>query len=191
VRTPTSLRTLEAWTHIPRLYWRSPRTAGHRLHGARVAGFCDGEFWHGKDLSKRLARLASGHTAVYWVARVGSSRRHLEGLANVSGNAARDRQVDEALSLAAEPTSGSGKAKSSATHKLGTVSDSADCASQESTLIRASGVDSRSGSTALPSSRMSTVIAFEMRELRGHVQDGLRPRQWCSPLRKQSRSTRE
>jgi DNA mismatch endonuclease (patch repair protein) len=41
----------------------------------RVAVFCDGDFWHGRDLEKRLAKLAAGHNAVYWVAKV---RRNVE-----------------------------------------------------------------------------------------------------------------
>ena len=37
---------------------------------ARVAVFCDGDFWHGRDLEHRLARLAAGHNAPYWVAKI-------------------------------------------------------------------------------------------------------------------------
>ena len=36
----------------------------------RVVVFCDGDFWHGRDLSKRLAALAAGHNAAYWLAKV-------------------------------------------------------------------------------------------------------------------------
>lgn len=36
----------------------------------RVVIFCDGDFWHGRDLSERLAILARGHNAAYWVAKV-------------------------------------------------------------------------------------------------------------------------
>lgn len=52
---------------------------------ARVVIFCDGDFWHGRDLAARLARLAAGHNAPYWVAKI---RRNVE----------RDRETDAALS---------------------------------------------------------------------------------------------
>jgi DNA mismatch endonuclease, patch repair protein len=55
----------------------------YRLHGAglpgrpdilfpkqRVVVFCDGDFWHGRDLEARLAKLARGHNAPYWIAKV-------------------------------------------------------------------------------------------------------------------------
>jgi DNA mismatch endonuclease (patch repair protein) len=41
----------------------------------RLAIFCDGDFWHGRDLEARLARLSQGHNASYWVAKV---RRNVE-----------------------------------------------------------------------------------------------------------------
>lgn len=37
---------------------------------ARVVVFCDGDFWHGRNLQQRLERLAEGHNARYWVAKV-------------------------------------------------------------------------------------------------------------------------
>lgn len=37
---------------------------------ARVAVFCDGDFWHGRNLLSRLNRLASGNNAQYWTAKV-------------------------------------------------------------------------------------------------------------------------
>jgi DNA mismatch endonuclease (patch repair protein) len=55
--------------------------------GARVVVFCDGDFWHGRDLSARLARLAAGHNAAYWIAKV-------------QANVARDRRQTEALERA-------------------------------------------------------------------------------------------
>lgn len=36
----------------------------------KVAVFCDGDFWHGRDLHKRLERLASGHNAPYWITKI-------------------------------------------------------------------------------------------------------------------------
>ncbi len=40
-----------------------------------LAVFCDGDFWHGRDLEIRVAKLAQGHNASYWVAKV---RRNAE-----------------------------------------------------------------------------------------------------------------
>lgn len=36
----------------------------------RVAIFCDGDFWHGRQLRQRLKSLASDHNPVYWVAKI-------------------------------------------------------------------------------------------------------------------------
>ena len=55
--------------------------------GARVVVFCDGDFWHGRDLDARLARLQRGHNAPYWVAKI-------------TGNVERDRRHDAHLSAA-------------------------------------------------------------------------------------------
>lgn len=52
----------------------------------RVAVFCDGDFWHGRNLDQRLAKLERGHNAPYWVEKI-------------KGNVARDRRND--LELAA------------------------------------------------------------------------------------------
>jgi DNA mismatch endonuclease (patch repair protein) len=46
--------------------------------------FCDGDFWHGRDLDQRLAKLKRGHNATYWVAKV---RRNVE----------RDREQERML----------------------------------------------------------------------------------------------
>lgn len=50
----------------------------------RVAVFCDGDFWHGRNLDARIAKLQQGHNAPYWVAKI-------------RGNVARDRSVDTEL----------------------------------------------------------------------------------------------
>jgi DNA mismatch endonuclease (patch repair protein) len=50
----------------------------------RVVIFCDGDFWHGRDFEKLLAKLAQGHNAPYWTAKI---RRNVE----------RDQQQTEAL----------------------------------------------------------------------------------------------
>jgi len=36
----------------------------------RVAVFCDGDFWHGRNLESRVAKLARGNNPSYWVAKV-------------------------------------------------------------------------------------------------------------------------
>lgn len=36
----------------------------------RVVIFCDGDFWHGRNLEQRLAKLRAGHNAAYWIAKV-------------------------------------------------------------------------------------------------------------------------
>ncbi len=51
---------------------------------ARVAVFCDGDFWHGRDWIARRARLAAGANAAYWVAKI-------------EANIARDRRHEAAL----------------------------------------------------------------------------------------------
>lgn len=55
------------------------------FRGARVVVFVDGDFWHGRDLEARVAKLESGHNAPYWVAKI-------------RGNVERDRRHDSALS---------------------------------------------------------------------------------------------
>jgi DNA mismatch endonuclease (patch repair protein) len=50
----------------------------------KLTVFCDGDFWHGRNWSRRRAHLASGANASYWVAKI-------------SGNRARDRRVTRAL----------------------------------------------------------------------------------------------
>jgi DNA mismatch endonuclease, patch repair protein len=51
---------------------------------ARLAVFCDGDFWHGRNLQRRLAKLRAGHNASYWISKI---------RANVS----RDRRVKKQL----------------------------------------------------------------------------------------------
>ena len=51
---------------------------------ARVVVFCDGDFWHGRDLKERIRKLARGNNAPYWIAKIQT-------------NVSRDRWHDEAL----------------------------------------------------------------------------------------------
>lgn len=53
----------------------------------RVVVFCDGDFWHGRNLEQRIAKLATGNNAPYWVGKV-------------SANVARDRRQESALTAA-------------------------------------------------------------------------------------------
>lgn len=82
-------------TSLRRELWR--RGLRYRLHGAdlpgrpdivfpknRVAVFCDGDFWHGRDIDARLTKLAAGHNSTYWVSKI---RRNVE----------RDRRQSEML----------------------------------------------------------------------------------------------
>lgn len=51
---------------------------------ARIAIFCDGDFWHGRNLEQRLRKLARGHNAPYW-------------LSKIQTNVLRDRHHDQTL----------------------------------------------------------------------------------------------
>ncbi|MCA9591050.1 MAG: very short patch repair endonuclease [Myxococcales bacterium] len=54
------------------------------FRGPHVAVFCDGDFWHGRAIEERIKRLAAGHNAPYWVAKI-------------RGNVERDRRFTEQL----------------------------------------------------------------------------------------------
>jgi DNA mismatch endonuclease (patch repair protein) len=40
----------------------------------RIAVFCDGDFWHGRNWSNRKRKLATGWNARYWVAKIQRNR---------------------------------------------------------------------------------------------------------------------
>jgi G:T-mismatch repair DNA endonuclease (very short patch repair protein) len=46
--------------------------------------FCDGDFWHGRNLEERIRKLSVGHNAPYWIAKI-------------QANVARDRRHDDEL----------------------------------------------------------------------------------------------
>src|SRR5262245_10843959 len=52
---------------------------------AKVAVFCDGDFWHGRNWQARRRRLAHGSNADYWIPKILANR-------------ARDRRVSRQLS---------------------------------------------------------------------------------------------
>lgn len=39
----------------------------------KIAVFCDGDFWHGRNWTIRRAKLAAGANAAYWVAKIESN----------------------------------------------------------------------------------------------------------------------
>ena len=50
----------------------------------RLAIFCDGDFWHGKNWAQRKSKLKRGSNAAYWVAKIESNvnrdKRHTRDL---------------------------------------------------------------------------------------------------------------
>jgi DNA mismatch endonuclease (patch repair protein) len=51
---------------------------------SKIAVFCDGDFWHGRDWRKLRNKLLRRHNAEYWMAKI-------------SGNRKRDRKVTQEL----------------------------------------------------------------------------------------------
>jgi DNA mismatch endonuclease (patch repair protein) len=49
------------------------------LRREQIAIFCDGDFWHGRNLAARVAALSRGHNAEYWIAKV-KRNVHRDGL---------------------------------------------------------------------------------------------------------------
>lgn len=50
----------------------------------RLVVFCDGDFWHGRNIAERSQKLAKGHNAAYWLRKIAT-------------NVARDRLVTARL----------------------------------------------------------------------------------------------
>lgn len=42
--------------------------------GQRVAVFCDGDFWHGRDWEERKAKLRNGANSDYWIPKIRANR---------------------------------------------------------------------------------------------------------------------
>ena len=42
---------------------------------AGVAVFCDGDFWHGRNLRSRLRKLGRGHNSAYWMLKIETNVR--------------------------------------------------------------------------------------------------------------------
>ncbi len=53
----------------------------------RLAVFCDGDFWHGRDWHRLSRKLRTGSNACYWIQKI-------------KGNRSRDRQTDQLLKSA-------------------------------------------------------------------------------------------
>jgi|SRR6266566_480153 len=45
------------------------------LREERIAIFCDGDFWHGRDWAERQQKLLKGANGAYWVAKIASNIR--------------------------------------------------------------------------------------------------------------------
>lgn len=64
----------------------------------RIAVFCDGDFWHGRDLAARLDRLSRGHNASYWTSKVQRNverdRRHTQALKELGWTVLRFWETD-------------------------------------------------------------------------------------------------
>ena len=75
-------RGLRYRLHVPKLPGRPDIVFLRR----KLAIFCDGDFWHGRNLEQRILKLRRGHNAPYWVNKI---RR----------NVARDLQIARRLEL--------------------------------------------------------------------------------------------
>jgi len=77
-------RALWSRGHRYRLQHDLPGKPDLVFKGKRLAIFCDGDFWHGKDWPARRAKLERGHNAAYWIAKIEANRE-------------RDRRVRQTL----------------------------------------------------------------------------------------------
>jgi DNA mismatch endonuclease (patch repair protein) len=65
-------------------YKKLPGSPDIVLTKYKIAIFCDGEFFHGKDWEKLKERLAKGEKGEYWISKI-------------SRNIARDEEIDKRL----------------------------------------------------------------------------------------------
>jgi len=60
---------------------------------ARVAVFCDGDFWHGRNWTTRRGKLSRGANAAYWIAKIRTNmlrdRRHRRQLEKMGWSVVR------------------------------------------------------------------------------------------------------
>jgi DNA mismatch endonuclease (patch repair protein) len=63
------------------------------FRGKRLAIFCDGDFWHGRNWEERQRKLRKGSNASYWLSKIGSNRerdaRHNAALAELGWTVVR------------------------------------------------------------------------------------------------------
>jgi DNA mismatch endonuclease, patch repair protein len=45
------------------------------IRSKRLAVFCDGDFWHGREWGNRKNKLAAGWNADYWISKIDRNRR--------------------------------------------------------------------------------------------------------------------
>ena len=70
--------------------------------------FCDGDYWHGRDLEQRLKKLSQGHNAAYWVAKIRTNvardLRHNKELAGAGWTVLRvwESEINRDASMVAE-----------------------------------------------------------------------------------------
>lgn len=65
-------------------YADAPGTPDIAFPGAKVAIFCDGDFWHGRNWDERRRKLKAGSNSGYWIPKIQRNRE-------------RDQQINEAL----------------------------------------------------------------------------------------------
>ena len=70
LRSVLSVRGLRFRTHSSHL----PGRPDIVFNTQRLAVFCDGDFWHGRNWKKRKGVLAAGANASYWVRKIESNR---------------------------------------------------------------------------------------------------------------------
>lgn len=77
------------WRRGLRYRLRTPKLPGRPdliFPNARLAVFCDGDFWHGRDWPSRRRKLAEGSNPKYWVSKIAANR-------------ARDNRINRELRL--------------------------------------------------------------------------------------------
>jgi DNA mismatch endonuclease, patch repair protein len=66
--------------------------------GVRVAIFCDGDFWHGRDWRSRRRKLSKGSNSAYWIAKIQANirrdRRHVRQLKKMGWHVVRMWESD-------------------------------------------------------------------------------------------------
>jgi DNA mismatch endonuclease (patch repair protein) len=69
-------KSLSALGYRFRLHSKNVRGRPDILFGPeRIALFCDGDFWHGRNWKSRRVKLAGGHNAAYWIAKIEANMR--------------------------------------------------------------------------------------------------------------------